>query len=47
MLITPVLNLYFSQTTIFRAGLDLYRYTDGTGVSRTLSAVRMSWQANF
>ena len=47
MLITPALSIYFSQTTIVRAGFDLYRYTDGAGATQTLTALRISWQANF
>lgn len=47
MLITPVLNLYFSQTTILRIGYDIYRYYDANAASQTLTALRMSWQANF
>lgn len=47
MLITPVLNVYWSQTTIMRAGIDLYRYHDAAGASHSLRTVRVSWQANF
>ncbi len=47
LLITPVLNVYFSQTTILRAGVDLFRYHDAAGASRSARALRMSWQANF
>jgi len=47
VLITPVLNLYFSQTTILRAGVDFYRYYDLTGTARSITGFRASWQANF
>ena len=47
MLITPVLNLYFSQTTILRIGYDLYRYYDATAAQQTVTGLRVSWQANF
>ena len=47
MLITPVLSVYFAQTMVLRAGLDLYRYQDATGASRSFRAFRVSWQANF
>jgi len=47
LLVTPVLNVYFSQTTVMRAGLDLYRFTASDGSSRSVRAFRMSWQANF
>lgn len=47
MLITPVLSVHFSQTTVVRAGLDYYRYTDATGERRSVRAVRVSWQSNF
>jgi len=47
MLITPVLNVYFSQTTVMRAGLDMYRYKAADGSSRKVSAFRVSWQTNF
>lgn len=47
MLITPVLNVYFSPTTVLRAGLDLYRYHDAGGASRSVRAIRVSWQASF
>lgn len=47
MLITPVLNIYWSQTTVMRAGIDLYSYHDAAGASQTLRAFRVSWQANF
>jgi hypothetical protein len=46
-LITPVLNVHFSQTTALRAGLDMYRYTDAGGTRRSLRALRLAWQANF
>jgi hypothetical protein len=47
VLITPVLNLYFTQSTVLRAGLDYYRYTDATGAGRSVRAVRLSWQSSF
>jgi hypothetical protein len=47
MLITPVLNLYFSQTTILRIGYDLYRYYDANAAEQTVTGLRVSWQANF
>ncbi|MEK6769489.1 MAG: hypothetical protein AABY85_10945, partial [Gemmatimonadota bacterium] len=47
MLITPVLNVYFAQTMVLRAGLDMYRYQDAAGASRSFHAFRLSWQANF
>jgi len=46
-LITPVLSVHFSQTTLMRAGLDYYRYTDATGASRSVRAFRVAWQSNF
>ncbi len=45
--ITPVLNVHVSQTTLLRAGVDLYRYHDATGVTRSARAIRVAWQANF
>jgi len=47
VLITPVLNVYFSQTTLVRAGVDLYTYHDAAGASRSLRALRISWQSGF
>ena len=47
LLITPVLNVHFSQTTLMRAGVDLYRYRDATGATRSVRAFRVAWQANF
>ena len=47
MLITPALNLYFSQTTILRIGYDLYRYHDANAAQQTVTGLRVSWQANF
>lgn len=47
LLITPVLNIYFSQTTVMRAGLDLYRYKAADGSSLSARAFRVSWQTNF
>ncbi|MBI4542911.1 MAG: hypothetical protein HY705_07770 [Gemmatimonadetes bacterium] len=46
-LLTPVLNLHFSETALLRAGLDLYRYRDAVGADRSLRVVRFSWQASF
>lgn len=45
--ITPVLNVYFSQTTVMRAGLDLYAYRTADGASHSARAFRVSWQTNF
>ena len=47
LLITPVINVHFSQTTVMRAGLDLYRYHDAAGAEHSLRAFRVSWQTNF
>ncbi len=47
VLITPVLNVHLSQTTVVRAGLDLYRYRDAAGATQSLRAFRVSWQTNF
>lgn len=48
LLITPVLNVYFANTVVLRAGLDLYRYKDATtGASRSAREFKVSWQANF
>jgi hypothetical protein len=47
LLVTPVLNLHFTQTTVLRAGLDYYRYTDATGASRSVRAFRVAWQSSF
>jgi len=46
VLLTPVLNLYFSETTVLRAGYDLYRYRDA-GTTHTASAIRIAWQSSF
>lgn len=46
-LITPALNIYFSQGTVMRAGIDLYRYYDANGVKSSARALRISWQSNF
>jgi hypothetical protein len=46
-LITPVLSVYFGPTTIMRAGLDVYRYTDAGGAGRMAQEFKVSWQANF
>lgn len=47
ILITPVLNIYFANTVVLRAGLDFYSYTDATGTSRSAREIKFSWQANF
>jgi hypothetical protein len=47
LLITPVLNVYFGNTVVLRAGLDLYKYKDATGASQSAREVKVSWQANF
>ncbi len=47
VLVTPVVNVYFSQTTVLRAGVDFYRYYDLTGTQRSITGARVSWQANF
>jgi phosphate-selective porin O/P len=45
-LITPVLNVYFANTVVLRAGLDIYRYRDA-GANRSAREFKISWQANF
>jgi len=45
--ITPVLNIHFSQTTVLRAGLDLYSYKTADGASHSARAFRLSWQTSF
>jgi hypothetical protein len=47
LLITPVLNIYFANTVVLRAGIDLYSYKDATGTSRSAREIKVSWQANF
>jgi len=47
LLISPVLNVYFGNTVVLRAGLDLYRYKDAAGASQSAREARVSWQANF
>jgi phosphate-selective porin O/P len=47
LLVTPVLNVYFGATVVLRAGLDLYRYKDAGGTSRSAREFKVSWQANF
>ena len=47
ILITPVLNIYFANTVLLRAGVDLYSYKDAAGVSRSAKEIKFSWQANF
>ena len=47
ILITPVLNLYFANSVVLRAGMDFYMYKDVAGVSRSAREIKFSWQANF
>lgn len=47
ILITPVLNIYFANTVVLRAGIDLYMYKDIAGESRSAREIKFSWQANF
>ena len=47
LLITPVLNIYFGNTVVLRAGFDLYKYKDAAGASQSAREVKVSWQANF
>jgi phosphate-selective porin O/P len=47
ILITPVLNIYFANTVVLRAGFDFYSYKDATGASRSARELKFSWQANF
>ncbi|HWP38623.1 MAG TPA: porin [Gemmatimonadales bacterium] len=47
ILLTPVLNLYFSATTLMRAGVDFYSYKDALGASRTAQEFKLMWQASF
>ena len=47
LLITPVLNVYFANTVVLRAGLDLYSYKDAAAASQTATEFKISWQANF
>ena len=47
VLVTPVLNIYFANTTILRAGHDFYSYKDAAGTSRSAGEFKISWQANF
>jgi hypothetical protein len=47
ILVTPVLNVYFGNTVVLRAGLDLYHYTDTAGDGHTAREFKVSWQANF
>ena len=47
LLITPVLNVYFGNTVVLRAGFDIYRYKDAAGASQSAREVKLSWQANF
>jgi len=47
ILITPVLNLYFANSVVLRAGMDFYMYKDIAGVSRSAREIKFSWQANF
>lgn len=47
ILITPVLNIYFANSVVLRAGFDFYSYKDATGTSRSARELKFSWQANF
>jgi hypothetical protein len=48
LLITPVLNIYFANSVVLRAGFDFYSYKDAnTGASRSARELKFSWQANF
>jgi hypothetical protein len=47
LLITPVLNVYFGNTVVLRAGFDIYRYKDAAGASQSAREIKVSWQANF
>lgn len=47
LLITPVLNIYFTGTVIARIGLDWYRYRDAAATPRTAMELKVSWQANY
>jgi len=46
ILITPVLNVYFGNTVVMRAGLDLYSYKTAAG-TQSAREFKVSWQANF
>lgn len=46
LLLTPALALFFANTVVMRAGLDLYRYTEA-GAQRTATEIRLSWEASF
>ena len=46
ILITPVLNIYFANTTVLRAGYDFYSYKE-SGTSLSAGELKISWQANF
>jgi len=48
LLITPVINIYFANSVVLRAGFDFYSYKDAnTGASRSARELKFSWQANF
>ena len=47
ILVTPVLNIYFGNTVVLRAGYDFYSYKDATGASQSAREFKISWQANF
>jgi hypothetical protein len=47
LLVTPVLNVYFDDSVVLRAGVDVYRYRDTAGRRRTAGEAKLSWQANF
>lgn len=47
ILVTPVLNIYFGNTVVLRAGYDFYSYKDAAGASQSAQEFKISWQANF
>lgn len=47
ILVTPVLNIYFGNTVVLRAGYDFYSYKNATGASQSAQEFKISWQANF
>jgi hypothetical protein len=47
VLLTPAVNVYFANTVVLRAAVDVYRYDEPTGESRTAREFKISWQANF
>jgi Phosphate-selective porin O and P len=46
LLITPAMNVYFTNTVVFRVGFDYYSY-DVAGQRFSASQLITSWQANF